>query len=132
MATVGLTVYLLTAQALEPGFTDFWGYLLFQAVATLGLLAAGECMLAEEGGLSWQTHFFAVVCLFADTIGTDGNCTHRSRSTISSHIFSSRRHYVRLAEASACSRARIRAARGANTVLIAIGLGIAVASAGDV
>ena len=128
MSTVGLTVYLLTAQALEPGFTDFWGYLLFQAVATLGLLTAGECMLAEEGGLSWQTHLFAVVCLFADTIGTDGNLYAQvSEYDKFTHFLGVAAITSGLAEAFRVLPVRGFARPAAPTrVLIAIGLGIAV------
>jgi hypothetical protein len=129
MATVGLTVYLLTAQAIEPGFTDFWGYLLFQALATLGLLTAGECMLAEEGGLSWQTHLFAVVCLFADTIGTDGNLYAQvSEYDKFTHFLGVAAITSGLAEAFRVLPVRgfARPAAAPTRVLIAIGLGIGV------
>jgi len=69
----GLFLYLGAAQALDPGFTDFWGYLFFQVGATVVLLTAGEVVFAKEGGLSWITHGIAVVCSFADVFGTDGN-----------------------------------------------------------
>lgn len=69
----GLLGYLLLAQVLRPGFTDFWGYLVFQVAATLLLLVLGETLFAREGGLSWLTHGIAVVCTFADVLGTDGD-----------------------------------------------------------
>ena len=124
----GLIVYLLTAEALEPGFTNFWGYLLFQAVATLGLLTVGECMLAEEGGLSWQTHLFAVVCLFADTIGTDGNLYAQvSEYDKFTHFLGVAAITSGLAEAFRVLPARGFARPAARTrIFIAIGLGIAV------
>ncbi len=128
MTTVGLIVYLLTAQALEPGFTDFWGYLLLQAVATAGLLLAGEYMLAEEGGLSWQTHLFAVVCLFADTIGTDGNLyANIAEYDKLTHFLGAAAITSGLAEAFRVLPARGFGGPAARTrIFIAIGLGIAV------
>lgn len=69
----GLVLYLGAAQLLEPGFTDFWGYLFFQVGASLLLLVAGEYVFSREGGLSGLTHGIAVVCSYADVLGTDGN-----------------------------------------------------------
>lgn len=68
-----LIVYLGVAQVLRPGFTDFWGYLFFQQVAVLALMFAGELVFARRGGLSLGTHIVAVVCCYADVLGTDGD-----------------------------------------------------------
>lgn len=69
----GLFLYLGVAQLLEPGFTDFWGYLFFQVGATILLLVAGELVFSRQGGLSGLTHGIAIVCSYADVLGTDGN-----------------------------------------------------------
>lgn len=69
----GLLAYLLIAQRLTPGFTDFWGYLSGQVAVFLVLLVGGEVVFARQGGLSWLTHGVAVFCAFADVLGTDGN-----------------------------------------------------------
>jgi uncharacterized membrane protein YjdF len=69
----GLLAYLLIAQRLTPGFTDFWGYLVGQVAVFLILLVAAEVVFAKEGGLSWITHVIAVACAYADVLGTDGN-----------------------------------------------------------
>lgn len=69
----GLFIYLLLARWLNPGFTDFWGYLVAQVAAILLLLLAGEVFLAGRGGLSWATATTAIICTYADVLGTDGN-----------------------------------------------------------
>jgi len=69
----GLLAYLLIAQRLTPGFTDFWGYLVGQVAVFLVLLVGGEVIFARQGGLSRMTHGVAVICAFADVLGTDGN-----------------------------------------------------------
>lgn len=68
-----LLAYLLIAQWLTPGFTNYWGYLTGQVAVFLALAIAGEFIFAREGGLSWATHLLAVVCAYADVLGTDGN-----------------------------------------------------------
>lgn len=69
----GLLIYMVVNEYESPGFTDYWGYLVFQMAVTMVLLVAGEIAFADQGGLSWQTHIIAVLCTFADTLGTDGN-----------------------------------------------------------
>ncbi len=73
LAMTGLLTYLVVGQIEDPGFTDFWGYLVFQMTATLILLLAGELAFAKQGGLSWQTHLIAIGCGYADTFGTAGD-----------------------------------------------------------
>jgi len=73
----GLFLYLGLAQQVNPGFTDFWGYLFFQVGATLLALIVGEVALSSRGGLSPLTHGIAVVVSFADVFGTDGNLYSR-------------------------------------------------------
>ncbi len=69
----GLLAYLVVAQTLTPGFTDFWGYLVVQVGLFVVLLVGCEVYFAKEGGLSWITHVIAVACAYADVLGTDGN-----------------------------------------------------------
>jgi uncharacterized membrane protein YjdF len=69
----GLLAYLLVAQIHNPGFTDFWGYLVGQVAVILIILVGGEAIFSREGGLSWITHGIAVFCCFADVLGTDGD-----------------------------------------------------------
>ena len=69
----GLLAYLLIAQRLTPGFTDYWGYLTAQVAVFLVFLVAGEILFERQGGLSWLTHVMAVGCAYADVLGTDGN-----------------------------------------------------------
>ena len=69
----GLLAYLLIAQQLTPGFTDFWGYLVVQIAFFMVFLVAAELVFAKEGGLSWITHAVAVITAYADVLGTDGN-----------------------------------------------------------
>ena len=69
----GLFLYLGLAQSVNPGFTDFWGYLFVQVGATLLALVLGEVAFARSGGLSPVTHGIAIVVSFADVFGTDGN-----------------------------------------------------------
>lgn len=68
-----LLAYLIVAQAVTPGFTDFWGYLVVQVGLFVVLLVGCEVFFAKEGGLSWITHTIAVACAYADVLGTDGN-----------------------------------------------------------
>jgi hypothetical protein len=69
----GLLVYLITEEIVQPGFTDFWGYLVGQVGFILILLVAGEIVFEREGGLSWLAHGVAVACCYGDVLGTDGN-----------------------------------------------------------
>jgi uncharacterized membrane protein YjdF len=73
LALGGLLIYLIINEIENPGFTDFWGYLVAQVAVILTLLVAGEFIFAKSGGLSWLTHAVAVACCFADILGTDGN-----------------------------------------------------------
>jgi uncharacterized membrane protein YjdF len=73
LALGGLLTYLVAEQILDPGFTDFWGYLVGQVAVILVLLVVLEVLFEREGGLSWLTHVVAVACCYADVLGTDGN-----------------------------------------------------------
>jgi len=72
-----LLIYLVGMQFRSPGFTDFWPYLVLQTAAFIVLLVLGEVVFEKQGGLSWLTHVIAVVCTFADVLGTDGNLYNR-------------------------------------------------------
>ena len=72
-----LLTYMVGMQITEPGFTDFWLYLVLQTVGFMLLLWLGEVVFAGQGGLSWLTHAIAVTCTFADVLGTDGNLYNR-------------------------------------------------------
>ncbi|MEX1253410.1 MAG: phosphatase PAP2 family protein [Dehalococcoidia bacterium] len=73
LALGGLLTYLIAEQIVDPGFTDFWGYLLGQVAVALALLVVFEVLFEREGGLSWLTHVVGVACCYADVLGTDGN-----------------------------------------------------------
>ena len=73
VALGGLLAYMIIAQYLTPGFTDYWGYLTAQVLVFVVLLVAAEIVFDDVGGLSWLTHILAVSCAFADVLGTDGN-----------------------------------------------------------
>ncbi|MEX0781166.1 MAG: phosphatase PAP2 family protein [Dehalococcoidia bacterium] len=69
----GLLTYLVVGQLQAPGFTDFWGYLVFQMAATLVILVGFEVAFARQGGVSWVTHIVAVSCGYLDVLGTTGD-----------------------------------------------------------
>lgn len=73
VALAGLLTFLAVGDVVSPGFTAFWGYLLFQMVVTLVLLLAGQAVFRSQGGLTWQTHLLAVACGYADVLGTAGD-----------------------------------------------------------
>jgi uncharacterized membrane protein YjdF len=69
----GLLTYLVVGEIQAPGFTDFWGYLVFQMAATLVILVGFEVAFARQGGVSWVTHVVAVSCGYLDVLGTTGD-----------------------------------------------------------
>jgi hypothetical protein len=80
----GLLTYLVVGEVQAPGFTDFWGYLVFQMAGTLVILVGFEVAFARQGGVSWVTHAVAVSCGYLDVLGTAGTSTPTSMSTTSS------------------------------------------------
>jgi uncharacterized membrane protein YjdF len=83
LSTTGLATllaYLLVRQALAPGFTDYWGYIVLQVAATLVLLLGLGVAFAREGGLSWYTHLVVTANTWADTLGTAGHLYERHAS----------------------------------------------------
>ncbi len=69
----GLLTYLVVGEIQAPGFTDFWGYLVFQMAGTLVILVGFEVAFARQGGVSWVTHVVAVTCGYLDVLGTAGD-----------------------------------------------------------
>jgi hypothetical protein len=123
----GLLVYLLVGQVVSPGFTDHWGYLVFQTAGILLLLLFGEVKFADQGGLSWQTHLIAVAASFADTLGTAGDAYANYRE------YDKIVHFTGIAVVSsaaydclrAMNRRDARTWRGADRLVTAVSIGIA-------
>lgn len=76
----GLLAYLLVRQAVEPGFTDYWAFMVVQIAGTLAILLAFTLWLAPRGGLSWSTHLIATANTWADALGTAGHLYERHAS----------------------------------------------------
>jgi hypothetical protein len=73
----GVIVYLFVGRILDPTFTNYWWYQLFQTSLTLGIVLFLNGMFAEEGGMAWQTHAVVVGATLADTLGTAGHMYDR-------------------------------------------------------
>jgi len=69
----GVLIYLLIGQIVDPGFTNYWWYQLFQTAATLAIVLSLDALFVEEGGMAWQTHLLVVGATLADTLGTAGH-----------------------------------------------------------
>jgi uncharacterized membrane protein YjdF len=65
-----LLLYLLAREAVDSGFTNYWGYMVFQIAITLAVIIAVEAIFQPEGGLSWYTHLVVVLTTWFDTLGT--------------------------------------------------------------
>jgi Predicted membrane protein (DUF2238) len=74
---IGLLLYLLIRQATEPGFTDYWGFMVGQIGGTLVVVVALSVLFRREGGLSWYTHLVVTGNTWADTLGTAGHLYER-------------------------------------------------------
>jgi hypothetical protein len=77
LALFAMFTYVLMGQALDPGFTHYWGYQLFQTGVTLAVVLTLDTVFAPEGGLAWQTHAIVVIATCVDIFGTDFNLYHR-------------------------------------------------------
>ena len=73
MGLGGVITYLIIGQIIDPGFTKFWWYQLFQTTATLAVVLSLDALFVEEGGMAWQTHLLVVGATLADTLGTAGH-----------------------------------------------------------
>ncbi len=69
----GVITYLIIGQVIDPGFTNFWWYQLFQTSATLVVVLSLDALFVDEGGMAWQTHLLVVGATLADTLGTAGH-----------------------------------------------------------
>jgi hypothetical protein len=76
-ALATLFAYLVAREAIDPGFTDYWGFMLVQIAGTLAVVVALTIWLAPQGGLSWYTHLVVTVNTWADTLGTAGHLYER-------------------------------------------------------
>ncbi|MCC6791977.1 MAG: phosphatase PAP2 family protein [Thermomicrobiales bacterium] len=65
-----LLAYLVIRQAVDPGFTDYWGYLVAQISLTIVILTWIDEEFFDEGGFSWFTHLVVIVNTWADALGT--------------------------------------------------------------
>jgi uncharacterized membrane protein YjdF len=73
LALFAVLAYLGIGRAIDPGFTNYWWYQLFQTTTTLVVLVTVEALFARDGGLAWQTHLIIVVTTYADVLGTAGH-----------------------------------------------------------
>jgi uncharacterized membrane protein YjdF len=69
----GVLVYLFVGRMIEPNFTDYWWYQVFQTSITLVIVVLLNAAFADEGGMAIQTHVVVVGATLADTIGTAGH-----------------------------------------------------------
>ena len=128
LGLIGLLTYLVVGQALYPGFTDYWGYMVFQMVVTLALLVAGEIVFRDQGGLSWITHVIAVATGYADVFGTAGhlysNWEHYDKIT---HFFGTAAVTAGAYDCLRCLRLRgVRSAWVEERFAVALGIGVLV------
>ena len=65
-----LLTYLLARQAVDPGFTRYWGYMVTQIALTILIIVIFSVHFADEGGFSILTHGIVIVTTYADTLGT--------------------------------------------------------------
>jgi hypothetical protein len=65
-----MLLYLIIRQAIEPGFTDYWGYMVGQIALSIVILTWLEDEFSAWGGLSWFTHLVVVINTWADSLGT--------------------------------------------------------------
>ena len=76
----GLIGYLLLWQTVEPGFTEYWGYMIGQlGVLLAGLLVLHACF-RRQGGLAWYTHLMVTGTAWVDTLGNAGHLYERYSS----------------------------------------------------
>ncbi len=65
-----LLTYLLARQAVDPGFTRYWGYMVTQIALTILIVVVFSVHFRKEGGFSVLTHGIVIVTTYADTLGT--------------------------------------------------------------
>jgi len=69
LALTAVLTYLLLGRAVAPPLTPYWGYHVLQTVVVLAIVMVIESVVAEDGGLAWQTHALIVATLVADVLG---------------------------------------------------------------
>ncbi len=69
--------FLIIGQIVRPGFTEYWGYLLFQISVTLVVVMLFDAAFEQEGGMTWQTHALIIGATLADTLGNAGKMYDR-------------------------------------------------------
>ena len=72
-----LLAYLLVRQAVDPGFTDYWGYMVGQIALTILIVTWIDEEFFAQGGLSWFTHLVVVINTWADSLGTAAHMYER-------------------------------------------------------
>ncbi len=65
-----LLTYMVARQAVDPGFTRYWGYMVTQIALTILIIVVFSEHFADQGGFSVLTHAIVIVTTYADTIGT--------------------------------------------------------------
>lgn len=68
-----LTVYLIAGRALDPGFTDYWFYMMAQILATIVAVVWLTHRFGPEKGLHPITLVIVVLVTYLDTLGTAAN-----------------------------------------------------------
>jgi hypothetical protein len=68
---------MIVRQFVDPGFTNYWGYMVAQIALSIVLILIVSVKFAPEGGLSTVTHGIIVVTTYADTLGTAGHMYDR-------------------------------------------------------
>ncbi len=72
-----LLTYMIVRQFVDPGFTNYWGYMVAQIALSIVAIMIVSVKFAPEGGLSAVTHGIIVVTTYADTLGTAGHMYDR-------------------------------------------------------
>jgi PAP2 superfamily len=72
-----LLTYMVAREIVDPGFTNYWGYMVVQIAVTIVIVLYLSERFAEQGGLSLLSHAIVVVTTYADTLGTAGHMYDR-------------------------------------------------------
>ncbi|MGE3797760.1 MAG: phosphatase PAP2 family protein [Thermomicrobiales bacterium] len=78
MYSLGLLLtYMIVRQFVDPGFTNYWGYMVAQIALSIVAIMVVSVKFSPEGGMSLVTHGVIVVTTYADTLGTAGHMYDR-------------------------------------------------------
>jgi hypothetical protein len=72
-----LLAYMIVREIVDPGFTNYWGYMVAQIAISIVAVLVLSVKFRDEGGLSVVTHGIIVVTTYADTLGTAGHMYDR-------------------------------------------------------